>query len=432
MRNDGSAFFDRCRTLFSRDMAYGRRWKSTAAQALGISRATLYRYFADDDNIALDVLERLAQLEAPARPVRKDSEMLQLYATALIDIQREIDERGWLSSPYPSTVRRALDLGAARNVIDSCSKWPTDLITLARIAQMPIFEWIPDMNWDATGEFIGAKLVENGEITNECRRLAVPGGDPEREIVENAGYKMLIGLCQDRLDGEDIYRSWRRCVIENPILQNWSATLLMDPMLAGIEHIDEIVENFYDRIPEALAIDNDLPVCTITGTIMRHDGDAFHSESRDPEAIRRARVRICSKVRYRPGMLYLKRAFRTFWCLPGKTEIELERRLCNLGWTCELWPKLDRVDLTTVSANRHRRVAIDVKDYFSPHLLAARFNGFKEYKSDHDCFLVVPDYLLEIDPSFEMRFKAFRDSMAKSKVALHTVSGLIDKLEAFQ
>jgi hypothetical protein len=425
-----NAFHDRCKALFSGRLGYGRRWKSIAAQTLGIGRATLYRYFSDDSNIAADVLGRIAQLEEPARPVRKDSEMIQLYATALIDIQREIDERGWLSSPYPSTVRRALDLGAARNVIESSARWPTDLITLAKIAEMPIFQWLSDMSWDTSGEFIGAKLVENGEITNECRRLAVPGGDPEKEMVENAGYQMLVALCQDHPDGDDIYRSWRRCVIENPILQNWSNTLLMDPMLAGIERIDEIVEYFYDRIPEALATNNDLPICTITGTIMRHDGNAFHTESRDPEAIRRARVGKCDKLRYRPGMLYLKRPFRTFWCLPGKAEIELEKRLHNLGWTCKLWPKLDRVDLTAVSASKRRRVAVDVKDYFSPPRLAARFNGFKEYKSDHECFLVIPDYLLEIDPSFEMRFGAFRASMGKSKIVLHTVSSLVSNLGA--
>ena len=41
-------FEPRCQELFGKKLGMGRRWKTAAAQALGISRATLYRYFEDD------------------------------------------------------------------------------------------------------------------------------------------------------------------------------------------------------------------------------------------------------------------------------------------------------------------------------------------------------------------------------------------------
>ena len=110
----------------------------------------------------------------------------------------------------------------------------------------------------------------------------------------------------------------------------------MNPRLASLERIDEMVEAFYGKVPEALAVNGSLPICTVSGTILRREGQAFHTESRDPEAIRRAREGKRESVKYRSGMLYLRRAFRSFWCLPGLAELEIERRLSAMGWSTSL------------------------------------------------------------------------------------------------
>ncbi len=428
--SEANAFYTRCEALFAHRLGLGRRWKSAAAQALGIGRATLYRYFADDKGVAEDVLGRLEELEGPEKPARNDHEMVVILASALVAIQRQIDATGWLRTPYPESLRRALDLGAARNLIEGEDRWPTDLGSLARVAQEPLFRWVTDMSWDEAEEYFAARLVEDGEVSTECRKLACPGGDPEREIEEHLGYEMLRDRCRDRLDGEDLYRAWRRCVIEKPVLPNWSGTILMDLTLASTEGIDEIVETFYDRVPETLAVKGLLRICTVSGTILRPDKKAFHTECRDPEAIRRARAGKHETLRYRSGMLYLKRAFRRFWCLPGLAELELERRLGTLGWATTLWPNLDRVDLLATSPEGDRRIAVDVKDYLSPSRLAVQFDGFKEFERSHECFLVVPDYVLQVDEHFEERFEAIRRTKAKAAVELRTVSDLIDELEA--
>ena len=425
-----NAFYTRCEALFAQKFGYGRRWKSAAAQALGIGRATLYRYFADDGGVPDDVLRRLDELAGAEPPLHDDREMILLIASALVDVQRRIDETGWLSTPYPPSLRRVLDLSAARNLLEGADRWPTDLGSLARLAQKPLFRWVSDMSWDSGEEYFAARLIEDGEVSTECRTLALPGGDPEQEIEEHLGYEMLMGICRDRLDGEEVYRAWRRSVIENPVLANWSRTILMDLLLANVERIDEIVATFYDRVPEALAVDGFLPICTVSGTILRRDGKAFHTECRDPEAIRRARAGEHKRVKYRSGMLYLKRAFRRFWCLPGLAELELERCLQDLGWSTTLWPGLDRVDLLAASPDESRRLAVDVKDYLSPSRLAVHFVGFKEYEATHECFLVVPDYVLQVNERFEERFEAVRAANAKAAVELRAVSTLLDGLEA--
>ncbi|KAF0225746.1 MAG: hypothetical protein FD176_193 [Rhodospirillaceae bacterium] len=428
-----SDFQARCQALFAEVLGNGRRWKTACAQGLGIGRATLYRYFEDESAVPDEIWLRLERLEQPNAPSFDDRTLVAMFASALVKVQAQIDEKGFLSSPYPAELRRAFDLGAARNFTTKSTSWPTDLDRLMALAKEPMFRWVPSMSWDKADEFFAARLVEDGEISTDCRKLAVDSGNPEREIEENIGYEMLIGICRDRLDGEDLYRIWRRTVIENPVIAGYAA-IIANPGLADIERVDEIVEAFYQRIPDAIAVNGQLPICTISGTILRRVGEdggvtRFHTECRDPEAIRRANAGVHDTRRYRPGMMQLRRAFRTYWCLPGRAELELEWRFREKGWQTTLWPNLDRVDLVATSASG-RRLAIDVKDYLSPNALAARFNGFKEFAADHECYLVVPDYIPEVDGRFEARFEAFRASLGKTKVALQTVSGLIDELDA--
>lgn len=427
--SDQTTFEERCRIVFAETLGHGRRWKTACAQALGIGRATLYRYLEGGTDVPRDVLKRLSELEGRGPPIRGDREMVVMYASALVEAQRQLDERGWLAAPYPQVIRRAFDLGAARNYQDGHSGWPTDLDGLSRVAPQPLFRWVRDLSWDKDEEYLAARLICDGEITNECRQLAM-GGDPEREIEENLGYELLMGICRERIDGADLYRTWRRLVVENPVLQNWSSTLLACPMLVDLPRIDEVVDAFYQRVPESIAIQGFVPVCDISGVILRFDGQNFHTEYRHPEAIRRASSAIYKKVRYRSGLLHLRRAFRTFWCLPGKTEIDLAQRMQAANWSCTLWPCLDRVDLVAVSPDGERRIAVDVKDYLSPASLAARFSGFKEYAADHECYLVVPDYIPALDPKYAVRFETFRASYGKSPVALRTMSALLEELGA--
>lgn len=424
-----NAFEQRCEALFAQKLGLGRRWKTACAQSLAIGRATLYRYFEDDKAVPADVLQRLTDLEAPSSLPGEDSKLVKMYASALVEVQKQIDDSGWLHAPYPKVLRRAFDLGAAANFCLSKDVWPTNLETLMAKAATPLFDWVPDLSWDVSEEFFSSRLVEDGEITTDCRKLAVVGGNPEVEIEENIGYEIILSMCMERADGEELYRTWRRAVIENPVVLSWSSTLMNYPLLGDVERLDEIVEAFYQRVPETLAIDGYLPICTVSGTILRRLGDqGFHTECRDPEAIKLARAGQHQKLKYRPGMLQLRRAFRTFWCLPGKAELELFKHLNAAGWQCQLWPSLDRVDLVAASPDGGRKIAVDVKDYLSPANLASRFNGFKEFSATHECYLVCPDYVLEIDDRFESKFNAFRASLGKNRVLLRSVGGILNEL----
>ncbi len=251
------------------------------------------------------------------------------------------------------------------------------------------------------------------------------------ELAENAGYLKLRAICESQGSPEErdaAYVAWRRFVILRPVLSNWTADVYADSVLATLDSVDALVEVFYQPIPEALARAGQLHLCTVSGTVLRSNGTGYGTECREPAAVQAARRGEFREIPFRPGMLQLRRSFRMFWCLPGRTELELERRMVRAGWTCRMWPELDRVDLTATSPDGRRRIAVDVKDYLSPVRLAARFAGFKEYARDHQCFLVVPDYVLDASPLYSHRFEALRASNAQSPVSVRTLSEIVSEL----
>jgi len=154
---DTPSFPQRAQALFSKKLGHGRRWKTAAAEQLGIGRATLYRYLDDPAGVAPDVLAKLSKLEGPQAQVHGIREMVMLIASAIVKIQTRIDAEGWLRAPYPLSIRRVFDLGAARNLTDGGDVWPTDLHGLMRRAQEPLFRWLPDVSWDVGGDYLAVR-----------------------------------------------------------------------------------------------------------------------------------------------------------------------------------------------------------------------------------------------------------------------------------
>lgn len=417
-------FRERCEEIFQ--PLHGRRWKTACAAALQISRASLYRYLEPDAEVPREVLETLHALETPVRATLDDRGMVIVLASALVAVQREIDLHGFLRTPYPQVVRRAFDVGAARNILEGDGRWPTDLSSLSEAGARPLGLWAGDMSWDADEVFPEAHLIENGEVTPECRDLAADGRDPEGEMIERDGFEALRAACARMDEGDAFYTAWRRCVVERPVLSSISEAATMVPGLTDLDDWTGFVHRFYDVVPESLAYGNEVRICTVSRTLLRRARRGYHTESRDPAAIRAAAAGEHTTKPYRPRQtLHLKRAFRTFWCHPGVAELELAEGLGERGWSVTLWPRRDRIDIEAVSPDGSRRLAVDVKDHLSPVGLAKRFGGFKEYETTHSCYLVVPDYVVAADRRFGERFENLRRSHGKPALSLCTVSAML-------
>jgi len=426
----GEDFLSRCEGLFAAQ--HGRRWKSACAEALRIGRASLYRYFEGKVAVPGNVLARLTRLEGLGRPAVGASEMVALYARGLLDVQDELDRHGSIRRGYPETLRRAFDLAAALNAAEGSENWPVELGQLVARAGQPFYKWLPDLSWDPGGEFTAVRLVENGAVSAECFELAAKGRDPEAELNENSGYERLRSIALSRADGEDFYRAWRRLIIERPVIQDLRQALDGNRVLLDRDAPD-LLGRFYQAVPESLAVSGTLRICKISGTILRPldvGGTTYETDCRDPKAVKLALSGEHNVIEFTRGTRQLIRPFRLFWCLPGKAELELALKLAKAGWSCRLWPELDRLDLVAKSRDGRRKIAVDVKDYLSPTALANRFEGFKEFSRDHECFLVVPDYVRKITTDFERRFAAWRDSWNKVPVELRTISSLLKELRA--
>ena len=424
------SFVARCEALFS--PRHGRRWKTACADALGIGRASLYRYLDGTSEVPDAVLRTLAEVETPSNvPVWDDRNMARLMALAVIKLRQALDAENWLKPPYPPEVQRFLDLCAARNVMEGGDAWPADVGALVKRAGQRLSAWMQDTDaWDEDGVFTEEPLLDGEQPTPTCRELAgdIEGRSPEDELVEARGFTDFRLACATHRDGVASYATWRRFVVERPVVTRFIDELVRSPALASVPDVQEAFGSFYEAVPAALAEKGRVPTCRVSGTILRRDGRAFLTESHVPEAVRLARDGTCDFVTWTPSLRTLRRPFRTFWCLPGKAEVRLMDDLAAAGWVVQAWPDLDAVDVAATSPDGTRKVAIDVKDYASPALLAARFEGFKGYERTHECFLAVADARLAADRTYAATFANLRSSFGKKPVTLRSVSRLVREL----
>jgi hypothetical protein len=425
----------RCEKLFSETLGYGKRWKSIGAIKLGIDRKTLYSYLKKN-NAPSNILARLEKLEnnsstPKSTPKVPTQDLVRLMAASLQDVEEQLSSRGWIAVPYHENLQRLFDLSAARNIDSGSAVYPTDLPSLIKYGSTPLFEWLDDVSWDKEGEFLAETLLQEGQTTHACNLLAAHGADPETELRQNKGFQALYSFCVGQKDGQQIYADFRRLTVESPLLTNISTEILTHPRLCAIAGNKELLNLFYEPLPDYYVYDRKVHLCKVTNIPMRiaHsvDGLRFQTESRDPDAIRLARSGQSYAIPHHKDMRLLNRAFRLYWTLPGQAELELFNSLIAAGWTCELWPKLDVVDIQAVAPGQRFRLIIDVKDYLSPTALAASFNGFGESFKRFQKIIVIPDYLKHYHSNYEQLFSRSRETLGKRKIDIMTVSAFVKK-----
>jgi hypothetical protein len=404
----------------------GRRWKSAAAEALRISRPTLYRYLAiDDDALAVvlphEIRARVTELAKGILRLPSARELAVSYAKGLIQLQDLIDRDGYITAPYSAELLRALSIAAALNLQKPAARYPDNIADLLDRASHPFHEWFSDLDWDAAGDFTTARLIRHGVISTECLLLASTPADFD----ERVGYDLLINRCRSVPSGQSLYVAWRRLLIEQPVVESFSQVLRDNPVF--MQHIDviaELAEFFMEHVPRPPGDPAAIALCPVTSTRVTWFENEWISESRDPDIQAGLRASKPKCIQWTPETRQVKRTFRQFWTLPGYYELELYRHAQQTGWECELWPKFDAVDLLLRKGDV--AYALDVKDHLNSTLLARRFEGFRGYEREHKCFVVVPDYLTRIDRRYRTRFNAVRRAQGSRSVDLCTVSEILD------
>ena len=407
----------------------GRRWKSAAADALAISRPTLYRYVSvDEDAVALsvpkEIRDRVQELARQTTTLPPSRDLAVCYARGLMKLQEFIDRNGFISAPYPLELLRALSIASALNSQVKDANYPDNLASLLDCAAQPFHEWFADLGWDHAGDYTTAQLIRHGVISAECLLLGATPGD----IGEREGYDVLMNRCRSLPNGQELYVAWRRLLIENPVIESFAEVVRSQRIfLRNIEAVTELDQKFLERVPRPLSDGGTISLCPLTGTRATFFENEWVSESRDPDVQAKLKASGPREIHWTPDTRQVKRTFRQFWVLPGYYEMDLYRRATAAGWDAQLWPKFDTVDL--VLRKGDVALALDVKDHINSVELAKRFEGFRGYERDHRCFVVVPDYLPRIDSRYRTRFSAVRRSQGKLPVDIKGCSEIIEIIE---
>jgi len=407
----------------------GKRWKSAAADALRISRPTLYKYLSVDDDalpavVPVDIVNRAQELAQQKRTLPAARDLAVSYARGLVALQERIDGRGFIAAPYPADLLRAFSVASALNSRSKNSIYPDNLASLLECARKPFHEWFADLDWDEVGDYTSAQLIRQGDISAECVLLgAVPN-----DFYEQQGYELLINRCRSIPDGQQLYVAWRRLLIETPVIESFGDVIRGQRIfLRRLDAVAELDQQFLERIPRPTGASGTLNVCPVTGTRVTFFDNEWISESRDPDIQIELKAVKPREIQWTPDTRQVKRIFRQFWVLPGYYELQLFHRAIHAGWAAELWPKFDTVDL--VLRKDELAFALDVKDQINSFLLAKRFEGFRGYERDYNCFVVIPDYLTQIDTRYRARFSAVRRTHGRSTVEIKTISEVVQMIE---
>lgn len=431
-------FYKRCKALFEQ---HGRGWINTCCKALNISRASFYR-FKNNNNPSSKILIRLAEIEKQDKApyvLMHERDLLSNLVQGLMIIQDQIDEQGYPTYPYPDTLHRAFDIGAAKKLEKFHSGinektppvYPTNLSELTALAQEPLITWM-SMDWDDEENYWDVRLLESGNISEACYFLK-KDGDPEAERIQHKGYKTLITIARTRskkIHRQIIYESWRRLVIEHPVITEGIMSIATtDPFqeflqLLTVDELTTLNNLFYTTVPKAASYKGKICLCKKSGTILipgdqTGDQKGFITEYEDPEACNLAREGQANEIPYTENMRQVLRVFRNYWVYPGILELELEKELNRLGWKVQMWPELDTVDLLVTSPEGFR-IAIDAKTVKYPKILAMNFKGFGHIEADLKC-IVIPHYLKQAYPEYIQHFMLFREQ--------HNLPGIIIKTD---
>lgn len=417
-------FSEECRLVFGERRALGDRWKSAAADALEVSRSTLYRYFQPGQKIPLRVRNRLREIAAESTvPPRPHHSLDTLAARALVSLHDTMESPGGFSEGLPSQVQRYLDVAAAMNALDSDDHWPASIGALCTWGESP-----PEDTLDRWG----GVFFEHDAPTDICYEAAEGGRGTEEDWELLSLFEMLIDTCRQCSDPQRAYESIRSAVITSPTATRLEIEDAFGLRGADLRKAADLIPQLYGDVPQAMEIQGKgVPICAVSGALLiraASGGTRLHSEYRDPNAQANATLGKCRYVPWVRGLLRAKRPVRMRWVYPGIAEMDLYERLKDHDWECELWPDLDSVDLVAMSRDGDRRLVVDVKDVASPYRLAdwRTWDGLAVYPEEERS-LVIPDYRLKANPEYRRAFYRHLPADAP-QISLKTVSEFIDNV----
>lgn len=343
----------------------------------------------------------------------KEDDLVYLVASALIALEAsELPAEG----VYPEVVQRAVSavaLAAIRFGVEP----PLHVPALVELAALPPSEW--GLGLSATAALLNPAT---GAPTGACRDWRIAGGDPQTEVFEREIMVPAITRCREE-DDQAAYTAFRRLLIERPVLTaaEYEETCDRDDLWA----VADLLPRCYPKVPAAYGRGGVYAECPGCGTLMRPAAGSewicelercARSGPGEPADLIESQ---------REGALRLLAApLRAFITGPGLVEIELERKLQQLGLEVAMWPGFDAYDLG-VRFSDGSRWGIDAKDWHSGRLLGRSFVQAPEMQGISRFYLAVPDHRDDPGGNYRAAFMASCDPEVLRSLRFASVKRLV-------
>jgi DNA-binding transcriptional MerR regulator len=294
-------------------------------------------------------------------------------------------------------------------------------------ARTPFREWNLQAFSEPAFRFRDATLVdpELRVPTQDAIAVATSGGWGLDDIIEHQLHTRLREMADKLGPGRTAaYTKVREFVARRSLATESEVRQWFDEN--RISPIQNIIDDLYDRVPEAWLISGLAHRCAWCGTLLRpHPDRASFPEGKCPlrQCVSKHNSRAAERLQP-TGLLVCRPQVLTYWTGPAVDELEVFDAAQQAGLDPELYPDGDRCDV----AIGNDRVGIDVKCYTSPVSLAVRFNsGIGGLASYSRRIVAIPDYLAHRPGYLDSFASSLNPSRDTATLEIRNIGWLLEK-----
>lgn len=272
--------------------------------------------------------------------------------------------------------------------------------------------------------------------TPECGVIATSyNGFGENQIVEKILFDTLQSLASQYPDKNTAYTSLRELFGRHSLISERElVAYLQERDMLNVQ--TEVVQHFYESVPQAWMIDGFVPKCPHCRALMKPRGPAGELTCTMIQCatLEHGKVPILLDARI-DRYLVAKPQVLKYWSEPAIDELrifDVARKLgiANVG----LYPLSDAVDISL----NGMKVGIDAKNYASPEVLAMKFinSGIGRLAQYDTKIIALNDACVKGAPHYRTRLldrlQAEQERKPAKGVRFMTVSEVLDYLHAYK
>lgn len=282
--------------------------------------------------------------------------------------------------------------------VQSESNPPLDIPSLIKLLQLPASKWgIKGIE----GNFpLEAGLIERHiGLTIEAEEYLEELDNPA-EYEQSKMRDILVYCREHRLDQE--YRKIRS-YLSNPK----HAVIPYEQLYMFLMEMDD--SELMEKIKECYEKINDLDryrVCPNCGWTLVWKTGKWQCNSGSPCHMLVDLSEAGKFSKSQKQYLRMTRGIQRYTLIPGIAEHLIANKLSKKGYQVQMYPKIDEFDILV--KNNGLKLALDVKDYSHPFFLARNIvKNILNNEFDQDIWFVIPNYRLDIYPSYIKMAKGY-------------------------